>query len=334
MKIPLEVRREGLYCCPGQFYIDAWKPVPLSIITHAHGDHAYRGHQHYITSKDSKDLLLHRLGSHISLQVLSYGEKIKIKDCWVSLHPAGHILGSSQIRIETNNTVTVISGDYKRALDPTCQPFETLECDIFVTESTFGLPIYRWQDSLEIAKEMFEWWEQNKANNHPSIIYSYSLGKAQRILSLLKSFTDQSAYLHGAMMSLTKIYAEKGIEMLPFIACSEQPKGYTFSKDLILAPPSAAGSPWLKRFPHFRAAAASGWMLVRGARKRKGMDQGFVLSDHADWEGLIQTIKQSQAKVVLTTHGSTDVLAKYLREQLHVDARELRGLDVLEEEID
>ncbi len=329
----LQVRPEGLYCKEGNFYIDAWRPVPLSIVTHAHGDHAYWGHQHYIAAQDSREILLHRLGN-ISLQTLAYGEKFKLGNCWISLHPAGHILGSSQVRIEIKNRIVVVSGDYKRAFDPTCTAFEPLECDLLVTESTFGLPIYHWQDTQIIAQEMFNWWQENKSNQHPSIIFCYSLGKAQRILSLLKPFTDQPVFLHGAIQSLTEIYAQKGVPLIPFLPVSGKDKKDTFKEDLILAPPSAAGSPWLKRFPHFRNASASGWMQVRGTRKRKNMDKGFVLSDHADWNGLIKTIEESKASRILTTHGNTSVLAKYVREHLQKDATELKGLEFIEEEED
>lgn len=230
--------------------------------------------------------------------------------------------------------MTVISGDYKRALDATCAPFEVLECDIFVTESTFGLPIYHWQENGVLAKQMFDWWEENKTNLHPSIIFCYSLGKAQRILSLLKNYTDQTIFLHGAIQSLSKIYADKGVSMLPFEPVSEKDKSYLFSKDLILAPPSAAGSPWLKRFPNYQSASASGWMQVRGTRKRKNMDRGFVLSDHADWRSLITTIQETKASKILTTHGNTSVLARYVREELNIDASELKGLELIEEDDD
>lgn len=330
----LKVRPEGLYCTEGDFYIDAWKPVALSIVTHAHGDHAYRGHKHYIASQDSKELLLHRLNATISLQTLKYGEKIKLGNTWVSLHPAGHILGSSQVRIETNEGVLVISGDYKRALDSTCIPFETLECDLFVTESTFGLPIYTWEDSSLIGKQIYEWWQENRRNKHPSIIFCYALGKAQRILSILSQFTNQTVFLHGACFSLSQIYAAKNIPMLPFKPVSEQEKGYSFSEDLILAPPSSAGTPWMKRFQNYKTASASGWMQVRGTRKRKNVDKGFILSDHADWNDLIKTVQETKAKTVLTTHGSTSVLAQYLQESMNINACELKGLEFIDNEED
>lgn len=331
IKHPFEVRPQGLYCKAGDFYIDAWQPVPLCVVTHAHGDHARYGHGRYIASEDSLEILQHRLGAKIAICSLPYGQKMKLGDCWISLHPAGHILGSAQIRIETVKGVFVVSGDYKRASDTTCKPFEVVPCDLFVTESTFGLPIYQWEDSEIIGKKIFDWWQENRAEGHPSVLFCYALGKAQRILSLLKKWTDENVCLHGALVPLTKIYADKGISMVPFSAVGEQKKS-SFSQDLILAPPSAAGSLWLKRFPNFRTGFASGWMLVRGTRRRKGMDRGFVLSDHADWNSLVQTIIDTGASKILTTHGNTDVLAKYLREEKSIDAWELKGLESIDED--
>lgn len=331
MKIPFEVKTEGLYCSAGDFYIDAWRSVPLCVVTHGHGDHARYGHKHYLAANDSLEILKHRLGKNLPIQTLSYGEKIKVKNCWVSLHPAGHILGSAQVRIETKEGVFVISGDYKRVPDSTCEPFEVVECDLFVTESTFALPVYHWQKNEVIGKEIYDWWQDNAKEDHPSVLFCYALGKAQRVLSILSALTDRTVYLHGAIFPLSQIYERKGINMVAFQAVSDQDKSKSFSKDLILAPPSAAGSPWLRRFPSFRTASASGWMQIRGMKKRKGMDRGFVLSDHADWDGLIRTISETKAKQVLTTHGSGEVLARYLKEQQGLDAFELKGLESTDE---
>lgn len=332
MNIPFVVQPEGLYCTEGEFHIDAMRPVPLCVVTHGHGDHARWGHEKYIATVDSEEILKHRLGDHIQLKSLQYGEKIKLGKAWVSLHPAGHILGSAQVRIEIGNKVYVVSGDYKRAKDPTCLPFEVVECDLFITESTFGLPIYRWENPDIIAKQIYQWWQTNREENHPSILFCYALGKAQRILSMLKTMTEEKVYLHGAILPLTDIYAKKGISMVPFAPVSEKEKKDSFKGDLILAPPSAAGSLWLKRFPSFRTAAASGWMQVRGMRRRKGMDQGFILSDHADWDDLLLTVQQTKASVILTTHGSTQPLAEYIKEKLSLDARELYGLQMVDED--
>lgn len=332
MRTPFKVLPEGLYCPSGDFFIDAWRPVKNCIITHGHGDHARWGHQQYYCSKPSVPIICHRLGEKIKVKPLEYGEKIKLGETWVSLHPAGHILGSSQVRIENKNGVFVVSGDYKRALDPTCLPFEPVECDVFVTETTFALPVYQWDDPKIVGKQIYDWWQTNSQNNHPSVLFAYALGKAQHVMAMLKQFTDQPVYLHGAVTHLAQIYKDQGIDMLPFLPVSDKPKNENFSKDLIIAPPSAAGSLWLKRFPTFRTAAASGWMQVRGMRKRAGHDYGFVLSDHADWNDLIKTVKQTKAKHILTTHGYTDVFSKYLTEDLGIPSSELKGLEATTEE--
>ncbi|HEV8051423.1 MAG TPA: ligase-associated DNA damage response exonuclease [Parachlamydiaceae bacterium] len=334
MDIPLKVMEQGLFCTSGNFFIDAWKPSPICIVTHAHGDHAYWGHDLYIGSPETVKIMQHRLGKDIPCQILEYDQKIKLGKSWVSLHPAGHILGSSQIRIEDSKRVTVISGDYKRAPDPTCKLFEVVECDIFVTESTFALPIYQWPKNEIIETQIYEWWQENAKNEHPSILFCYALGKAQRVMSMLGRKTDKGVHLHGAVYSLSKLYHEMGIEMIPFAPVSESAKGTSFKQDLIIAPPSAMGSPWMKRFPSFRTAFASGWMEVRGTRRRKALDRGFVLSDHADWTDLVKTIEETKAKIVLTTHGNSAILAQYLREEMALDARELKGLEANFEEED
>lgn len=328
MNIPLKVLDAGLYCPQGDFFIDAWKPVPVCIVTHAHGDHAYAGHGLYIATADSLKIMKQRMGRELPSQSLQYHQKIKLGNTWISLHPAGHILGSAQIRIETQENVTVISGDYKRAEDRTCQPFEVVKCDIFVTESTFALPIYQWPSNEEIAKQIRHWWSENAAQGHPSILFCYALGKAQRLMSLLAEQKDKSVHLHGAVFSIAKLYDQLGISMISFIPVSESKKGFSFSEDLILAPPSAIGTSWIKRFPSCRTALASGWMTVRGVKRRQALDRGFVLSDHADWNALIQTIKETQAKIVLTTHGNSALFAEYLRKERNLDARELKGLEI------
>lgn len=331
MHIPFEIHPQGLYCSAGGFYVDASAPVSVCLVTHAHGDHARYGHQRYVATPETIAILKHRLGANVPATPVAYGESFRLGSAWISFHPAGHIFGSAQIRIETSKGVYVVSGDYKRAADATCLPFEVVECDLFITESTFALPIYHWEDNPSLGKEIFSWWRENRSENHPSVLFCYALGKAQRILSLLREWTDEKVYLHGATFPISKIYAEQGIEMLPFEAISEVEKGHSFAGDLILAPPSAAGTPWLKRFPTFRTATASGWMQVRGMRRRRGLDRGFVLSDHADWDDLLKTIDATKAKVVLTAHGSSDVLARYLRETRGIEAWELQGLESTEE---
>jgi len=334
MEIPLKVTEKGLYSTTGEFFIDAFRPTPKCVVTHGHGDHAYWGQGLYIGSPETIKIIKHRLGKDIPCQILEYNEKIKLGNAWVSLHPAGHILGSSQVRIEDSKSVTVISGDYKRAPDPTCLSFEVVECDIFVTESTFALPIYQWSKNEYIEKQIYEWWQENAKNGNPSILFSYALGKAQRIMNMLSNHTDKAIYLHGAIYSLSELYKDMNVKMIDFSPVSETVKGSSFSKELIIAPPSAIGTSWMKRFPSCKTAFASGWMEVRGNRRRRALDRGFVLSDHADWTDLVNTVAETKAKIILTTHGNSAVFAKYLREEKNVDARELKGLDANFEEED
>ncbi|NEP18585.1 MAG: ligase-associated DNA damage response exonuclease [Leptolyngbya sp. SIO4C1] len=320
----ITVRSEGLYCEPGNFYIDPWRPVETALITHAHSDHARTGAQQYYATAVSEGVLRRRLGAEINLQGVTYGEKLKLGDTWVSFHSAGHVLGSAQIRVEHKDEVWVVSGDYKRDADPTCEPFEVVECDTFITEATFGLPVYRWASGETTAAEIYRWWQAD--STRPSLLFCYAFGKAQRVLSELTKFTDQAVYAHGAVQALTDIYREVGVEMLPTIPTADMPRSHKFTGDLVIAPPSGHRSAWMKRFKRPQTAFASGWMAVRGARRRRGYERGFVLSDHADWPSLIQTVQETQAKTVYVTHGQTDVLSRYLRETMEIEAMPLKTL--------
>jgi len=320
----ITVLPSGLYCEPGGFFIDPWRPVDLALITHAHSDHARYGCNRYIATQQSQGVLQKRLGAGIQFQGAAYGEKIKLGKTWVSFHPAGHVLGSAQIRVEWNDQVWVVSGDYKRCFDPSCLPFEIVPCDVFITEATFGLPIYHWQTGAETCQQVLNWWQSDLSR--PSLLFCYAFGKAQRILSELAKLTDRPAYLHGAVQVLTDLYREQGVPMLPTMPVSDVPRSYQFAGDLVLAPPAAHRSPWMKRFSHPQTAFASGWMAVRGARRRRGYERGFVLSDHADWPGLVNTILQTQAKTVYVTHGQSEVLSRYLREVYGLNALPLETL--------
>ena len=327
----LEITKRGLYCPLGDFYIDPWNPVSTALITHAHGDHARYGHSHSIIEENSKEILQYRLGQEASIQTVKYGEKRKFGTVWVSFHSAGHILGSSQIRIQSPSQVVVVSGDYKRDYDPSCHPFEQLECDLFVTESTFGLPIYRWKDPKKVAHEIYQWWQDNALEGRPSLLFCYALGKAQRILALLREITDQEAFIHGAIAPFNQFYERQGIPLLKTRVVTQLEKDQDYSKSLILAPTSAFRSLWMRRFKQPRTAFASGWMAVRGTKRRQGYDKGFVLSDHADWESLNQTILATRAKTIWVTHGETEILSRYLQEKHNLDAKPLPGF-ISEEE--
>jgi len=320
----ISVQAEGLYCEKGDFYIDPWRPVKRALITHAHSDHARSGSEHYIATHISEGILRKRLGDRTNLQGVEYGEMLKLGDVWVSFHPAGHVLGSAQIRVESKDEVWVVSGDYKRCEDPTCTSFEVVPCNTFITEATFGLPIYRWQSGSEVSRQIYDWWQGDL--DRPSILFCYAFGKAQRVLSELGKLSERPIYVHGAIHALTEVYRQVGIEMAPTIPVSEMPRDYRFKGDLILSPPSGHRSAWMKRFQQPQTAFASGWMAVRGARRRRGYERGFVLSDHADWPSLIATVQQTGAETVYVTHGQTDILSRYLRETCNINAMPLRTL--------
>jgi putative mRNA 3-end processing factor len=306
--------RRGLYCKAGDFYIDPWQPVDTAVITHAHGDHLRAGSARYFCSAAGEAVTRLRLPGEVDLVPKPYGEIFAIGNTKISLHPAGHILGSSQVRIEHGGAVWVVSGDYKRNADPTCAPFEVIPCDVFISEATFALPAYRWPDTRQVAAEIFDWWQTNKRAAVASLLFAYALGKAQRVLAELTHFTDEPVYVHGAVASLVDAYRQCGVAMLP-----TQPATVALSADyrgaLVLAPPSAAGSTWVRRFGTCRTGFCSGWMRVRGDRRRRGYDRGFVLSDHADWPSLLRTIQQTGARRILLTHGYTDAMCRYLQEQ-------------------
>jgi putative mRNA 3-end processing factor len=316
----LRITDRGLYCEAGDFYIDPWQPVERAVITHAHGDHARWGSRHYLASQEGRLVLRTRLGADASIQYLEYGEPLHLNGVRVSLHPAGHILGSAQVRVELGGEVWVASGDYKSDSDPTCSPFEIVRCHTFITESTFGLPIYRWRSQREVFAEIREWWNANSDAGRASIIYAYALGKAQRVLAGLVDAAVGPIYTHGAVERLTRDYREAGIALPRTRHASEMPRGHDFGGSLIIAPPSAAGSTWLRRFGAASPAFASGWMQIRGARRRRGVDRGFVLSDHVDWPALLSTIEATGAEHVWVTHGFREPVVRWLLE---------RGIDAL-----
>lgn len=315
----LVIRRpEGLYCPSGDFFIDPWRPVERAVITHAHADHARPGHAAYLCAEPGARLMRARLGE-IRLQTLAYGERLRIGDCDVSLHPAGHVLGAAQIRIAAGGDVWVVSGDYKLDADPTCAAFEPIPCRTFITESTFGLPIYRWPAMADLRREIHAWWRENASAGRPSLLLCYALGKAQRLLASIDSGIGP-ILVHGAIDKLNDVYRAAGIALPDAVLATTVADRDTSSRALILAPPAAAGSAWARRFADASTAFASGWMQVRGTRRQRRVEQGFVLSDHADWPGLLKAIAATGAEHVLATHGRGEVLVRFLREQgLHAD---------------
>ncbi len=318
----------GLFCPPGRFHVDPWGAAELALVTHPHADHAHPGSARYVCASPAAPFLRRRLGADAAVEGVDYGVRRVIGGTTVSFHPAGHVLGSAQIRIEAGGRVWVVSGDYKRAPDPTCAPFEPVPCDVFVTEATFALPIYRWEDTARVVDEIAAWWEANRAAGVASVLFCYAMGKAQRILAELGARASGRRILtHGAVEAVTALYREGGV-VLPETATvveSAPRRRDAFAGELILAPPSAGGTPWMKRFGAHETAFASGFMRVRGARRRRSYDRGFVLSDHADWPALLATIAETGARRVRVTHGYSEELARHLRERgLEADALETR----------
>lgn len=308
----------GLYCEAGGFHIDPWRPVPRALITHAHGDHARGGSDAYLAARPGLPLLRARLPEDATIEGIGYGERRRIGGVEVSFHPAGHVLGSAQIRIATGATTVVVSGDYKLAPDPTCTPFEPVRCDTFVTESTFGLPIYRWEPPAVTMAAILRWWQGNRDEGRASVLFAYALGKAQRILAGLAPLQDAwpgPIFVHGAIDRIDQAYAAAGVALPTTRKVADAPAGTDWSQALVLAPPSARGSRWLTRFDPVATAFASGWMALRGPRRRANLDRGFTLSDHADWPALNEAIAAAGAGDVWVTHGYRDELVRWLTER-------------------
>lgn len=301
----------GLYCPAADVYLDPWKPVARALITHGHSDHARWGHQYYLCTEEAGPVIRHRLPVAPVIETIRYGEVRYINGVRFSFHPAGHIYGSAQIRVEHRGEVWVFSGDYKLHPDGLARPFEPVRCDTFITESTFGLPVYQWPDPRQVFTDVNTWWRANQAEGKVSVLAAYALGKAQRLLLHL----DQSIgrlYVHGALHQVHQILERQGIT-LPRARLVEGSRGSEdYRGSLVLCPPSALASPWMNRFQPCAVGVASGWMRLRGTRRRRGADRGFVLSDHADWPGLIHAVKETGASRVWVTHGYQETFSRWL----------------------
>ncbi len=313
--------KKGIYCIPGNFYLDPWFPVDFAIISHGHADHARWGNKHYLCHKDSKAILKHRIGQDISIESLGYNEPKNINGVQVSFFPAGHIIGSAQIRLEYKGYVIVFSGDYKTQSDFITTPFEPVKCHEFITESTFGLPIYKWKPEEQLQQELQNWVLQNQQNNRTSVFLGYSLGKAQRIMSLLAN-TDEM-FVHSAIHNLNNAISSSGIQLPKTKLITTDFKKSDIENKIVILPPALLGSRMLKRIPNAATAICSGWMHIRGNRRWKGVDAGFAVSDHADWNGLLAAVKATEAEKVYVTHGSQAVFSKYLNE-IGIEAQELK----------
>lgn len=324
----------GIYCPAGDFYIDPWKPVDRALITHAHSDHARVGMGHYLATDGTAPVMRHRLGQ-ISMDTMHYGETRQIGDALVSFHPAGHVPGSAQIRVAVGGEVWVASGDYKTIADGLSEPFEPVTCHAFITECTFGLPIFKWTAQHTLATQINDWWAANAAAGKTSILGAYALGKAQRLLTTVNP--DIGPILtHGAIENTNQVLRAQGLSLpdTTHVTPDLNPKDYPGA--LVLATPSALGTTWARRFGPSSTAFASGWMSLRGVRRRRAADRGFIMSDHADWAGLNDAIKATGATKIFATHGYTSAFQRWLLHQgydAHIVSTDYQGetLDQTEE---
>ena len=318
MKTPLlQFTNNGIYCEKANVYLDPWKPVDHAIISHGHADHSRYGHKKYITHYRNVPIIQHRLGE-INVTGKEWGEIFTVNNVKFSLHPAGHIIGSSQIRVEHKDEVWVFTGDYKTENDGISTPYEPIKCDTFITECTFGLPAFKWTPQAEVLENINKWWAENRAEGKTSILFGYSLGKAQRLLKYLDTDIGE-IYTHGAIENMTQVLRPM-VDFPKTTLITRDTKKEQLLGNIVLAPPSAHGSTWIRKMVPYVTASASGWMTFRGARRRRAIDKGFVLSDHCDWPGLLESIEATGAEKIICTHGYTDIFSKYLREQGY-DAR-------------
>jgi len=309
----IQFTSRGMYCAAGDFYIDPWRPVDRAVITHAHADHARWGMKRYMATPLTKQIMLNRISPDLTIQSVDFGESISVNGVVVSFHPAGHIPGSAQVRVEYKGEVWVAAGDYKLSPDPIAGKFENVKCHTFITESTFGLPVFRWEDDAVLKDQLHRMIESNSSAGKNTILFGYSLGKAQRLHAML-DFYIHPIYLHGAIANMTElIERETGVALPSWIRVTRE----TILPDepkVIIAPPNAHNSAWTKKFKPFRTVMASGWMNLRGTRRRRNMDEGLVMSDHADFNELLTAIGQSEAEKVIVTHGYTEIFSRHLRE--------------------
>lgn len=311
----------GLYCPQGGFYIDPWRPVDRAVITHGHSDHARWGNKNYLCHHNTLPILQLRLGPN-HYQPVDWNEPVIMNGVKVSLHPAGHIIGSSQVRVEYQGEVWVVSGDYKCENDGLSGQFEVVPCNTFITESTFGLPIYTWKPQHEIYADMQQWINQLNSEGKTAVLTAYSLGKAQRILQPI-SETGIPIFLHGAVYNVHRTLLDAGWKLPAAKRVELDAPKESFKKSVVIVPGSAIGSPWMKRFSPYAVGSCSGWMQVRGNVRRRNVDAGFALSDHADWNGLLQTIKATGAEKVFVTHGFQSAFSRYLNE-IGIEAGEVK----------
>ncbi|WP_308914783.1 ligase-associated DNA damage response exonuclease [Jannaschia sp. LMIT008] len=322
----LEFRDEGIFCPAGDFYIDPWRPVPRALITHGHADHSYPGHGRYLATQAALPVMRHRLGD-IRAEDITYGEVRRIGDVDVTFFPAGHVPGSAQIRVEHRGEVWVVSGDYKTGPDALSEPWEPVACHAFVTECTFGLPIFKWLPEAELSRQLNAWWSVNAADGRFSVIGAYALGKAQRIMSMVDPGIGP-ILTHGAVENTNAVLREQGVILPDTVRVTKDIDLKAHAGGLVIAPPSALAGGWIRKFGPCSTGIASGWMTMRGVRRRRAADRGFVISDHADWAGLNHAVRETGASRIFVTHGYTTVFERWLRDQgfdAHTVSTEYQG---------
>ncbi|GLT07789.1 ligase-associated DNA damage response exonuclease [Sulfitobacter porphyrae] len=308
----LTFTEKGIYCPAGDFYIDPWRPVERALITHGHADHARSGMGSYLATHAALPVMRHRLGD-IRAEGIAFGETRRIGGADVSFHPAGHVPGSAQIRVALGGEIWVVSGDYKLVDDGFSEPFAPVKCHHFITESTFGLPVFRWMPQRDVAGQINSWWASCAAAGKTAFLGAYALGKAQRLLSMLDPEIGP-ILTHGAVEATNAVLRDQGLRLPATIHATDAVDPKHHPGAIVVSPPSAFGSKWARRFGPQDSAFASGWMALRGVRRRRAGDRGFVISDHADWSGLLSAIKETGAENIYVTHGYTDVFTRYLNE--------------------
>ena len=322
MEALLEMTPKGLYCAPGNFFVDPCVPVDRAVVSHAHSDHARWGCRHYLGAASGEHLLRMRVNPDAQFAFLEYGHSVSIGGVSISFHPAGHMLGSAQIRIEYRGQVALVTGDYKLGHDPTCDSWEPVKCHLMITESTFGLPIYRWQHSNVVFDSINDWWRENSTQGKCCLLYAYAIGKSQRLLAGLDPSIGP-IYCHGAVERGNQAYRESGVHLPETKHVGSIEGRHDWRGAIVVAVPSAHASPWTRKFGNVSTGMASGWMAIRGARRRRSVDRGFILSDHVDWPSLMQAINECNPETVWVTHGYSAVVARYLIEM----GRDARVLD-------
>lgn len=317
----LTFTNKGIYCKPGDFYIDPWQPVDYAVTTHGHTDHVKWGNKAYLCHTYTAPVLKQRYGLTENVQTIPYGQQVVRNGVKISLHPAGHVIGSAQIRLEHRGEICVVSGDYKTDFDGISTAFEPIKCHTFVSECTFGLPIYKWEKQETIFVQIKQWITDNQRKGKTSVLIAYSLGKAQRLIYNLAGSCN--IYVHQSIANLNDGFLEAGIAIPKTIRITPDIKKEELQRGIVIVPPALADSRWIKNLLHPAIGVCSGWMAVRAGRRWRSADAGFALSDHADWPGLLAAIKATGAENVLVTHGSTAVFGRYLNE-IGIQAQEVK----------